>query len=188
MLSIFTIMQHGLPFRAGQNPPRSGLSHIQPHKLAFHSNRLNATLRFLTVFTYRTVSQYDYGSFGWMIGGSSPTKGWEFFSSPPRPDRLCGPTSLLFNVYQGLFPWGQSGRGVKLTTHLHLVPRSRIRRTIPPLPNTPSWRGARLKHRDNFSFTSYFTVIIRIFFVFSSFTVSYKQQVLYSDRFFIIYF
>jgi len=21
---------------------------------------------------------------------------------------------------------------------------------IPPLPNTPSWRGAQLKHRDNF--------------------------------------
>jgi hypothetical protein len=25
-------------------------------------------------------------------------------------------------------------RGVKLTTHLHLVPRSRMRGTIPPLP------------------------------------------------------
>jgi hypothetical protein len=24
---------------------------------------------------------------------------------------------------------------------------------IPPLPNTPSWRGAYLKHRDNFTFT-----------------------------------
>jgi hypothetical protein len=23
----------------------------------------------------------------------------------------------------------------------------------PPLPNTPSWRGAQLKHRDTFSFT-----------------------------------
>jgi hypothetical protein len=28
--------------------------------------------------------------------------------------------------YLGLFPWGQSGRGVKLSTHLHLVPRSRM--------------------------------------------------------------
>jgi hypothetical protein len=27
--------------------------------------------------------------------------------------------------YQGLFPWGQSGRGVKLTIYLHLVPRSK---------------------------------------------------------------
>jgi hypothetical protein len=24
---------------------------------------------------------------------------------------------------------------------------------IPPLPNTPSWRGAQLKHRDSFTFT-----------------------------------
>jgi hypothetical protein len=23
---------------------------------------------------------------------------------------------------------------------------------IPPLPNTPSWHGAQLKHRDNFTF------------------------------------
>jgi hypothetical protein len=24
---------------------------------------------------------------------------------------------------------------------------------IPSLPNTPSWHGAQLKHRDNFTFT-----------------------------------
>jgi hypothetical protein len=31
---------------------------------------------------------------------------------------------------------------------------------IPPLPNTPSWRGAQLKHRDifTFTFTFYYTV------------------------------
>jgi hypothetical protein len=31
----------------------------------------------------------------WMIGGgggSIPGRGWEFLSSPPRPDRLWGPT------------------------------------------------------------------------------------------------
>jgi len=27
-----------------------------------------------------------------------------------------------------------------------------MRGVIPPLPNTPSWRGAELKHRDNFTF------------------------------------
>jgi hypothetical protein len=26
-------------------------------------------------------------------------------ASPPRPERLWGPPSLLYNGYQGLFPW-----------------------------------------------------------------------------------
>jgi len=30
---------------------------------------------------------------GWMIEGSSPGRGWKFFSSPPRPDRLWSPLS-----------------------------------------------------------------------------------------------
>jgi len=33
---------------------------------------------------------------GWTIGDSSSGKGWEFFSSPPRQDRLWGPPSLLY--------------------------------------------------------------------------------------------
>jgi hypothetical protein len=34
---------------------------------------------------------------------------------------------------------------VKLTTHFHLVPISRMRGAIPPLPNTPPLHGAYLK-------------------------------------------
>jgi len=37
-------------------------------------------------------------------------------------------------VQQGLCSWGLSGRGVKLTTHLHLVPRSKMHGAIPPPP------------------------------------------------------
>jgi hypothetical protein len=39
-------------------------------------------------------------------------------------------------------PWGQSGWVENLTTLLHLVLRSK---------NAPSWHGAHLKHRDNFT-------------------------------------
>jgi hypothetical protein len=35
--------------------------------------------------------------------GSKSDRGWELFSSTPRPDRLWSPPSLLFSGYQGLF-------------------------------------------------------------------------------------
>jgi len=51
-------------------------------------------------------------------------------------DVFWGPPSLLSNGYRGLFSGGKAGRGVMLTTHPHLVPRSRKRGAIPPLtPN-----------------------------------------------------
>jgi hypothetical protein len=43
--------------------------------------------------------------------------------------------------------------GLKLATHLNLLPRSRMRGAMLPLPNTPSLHDCQLKHRDNFTFT-----------------------------------
>jgi hypothetical protein len=43
--------------------------------------------------------------------------------------------------------------GVKLTTHLHLVPRSRLHGAIPPLPQYVFIAWCLVKHRDNFTFT-----------------------------------
>jgi hypothetical protein len=54
-------------------------------------------------FFYRDTSVLGYGLDD---RGSIPGGGWEFFSSPPLPERLWGPPSLLSNVYQSLFPCG----------------------------------------------------------------------------------
>ena len=48
-----------------------------------------------------------------------------FFSSPKCQDLFWGPPILLLNGYWGSLP-GLKCWGVKLTTHLHLVPRLRI--------------------------------------------------------------
>jgi hypothetical protein len=46
--------------------------------------------------------------------------------SPPKIFLLHGPPSALSNGCRGLFPRGYNGRSVKLTTHLHLLPTSRM--------------------------------------------------------------
>jgi hypothetical protein len=78
--------------------------------------------------------------------------GSRIFSSPSHPDRFWGPPSLLSNGYWRLFPQGKSDRGVKLTTYLWLVPRSRKCGSLHPLP--PCLHGISVswvKHRDNFT-------------------------------------
>jgi hypothetical protein len=70
------------------------------------------------------------------VGVRVPVGSW-IFSSPRRPDRLWDhPASYPMG------PGGPSSRGVKLTTHLQLVPRSSKCGSIHPLPHTPSWRNA----------------------------------------------
>jgi hypothetical protein len=97
-----------------------------------------------------------------MIGvlGFDPGEGWEFFSSAPRPERLWDPPSLLSNGYQGLFPCGQSGRDVKLTTHLHLVPRSKNEWSYTSTPQYVFMEWCLVKHRDNFTFTFISSVLM----------------------------
>jgi hypothetical protein len=82
--------------------------------------------------------------------GSIPGRGKRFLSSPLCQKRLWGPPSLLSNGYQDLFTWEQSGRGMKLTTHLHLVPRSRMEELYlhSPIRLHVWWLN---KHKDNFT-------------------------------------
>jgi hypothetical protein len=58
---------------------------------------------------------------GWI-----PGRYQKIFFTLQRPDWLWGPLSLLSNGYRWFFPRGKSSRGMKLTTHLHLVPRSKM--------------------------------------------------------------
>ena len=66
---------------------------------------------------------------------NKPDRGKKFFASLKRSGRLWHPPpTRLFHRYREVFPGGKSGRGVKLTTHLHLLPRLRMSGVIYPLP------------------------------------------------------
>jgi hypothetical protein len=66
------------------------------------------------------------------------------------------PHSLISNGYQGLFVWGWSVQGVKLSTHLHLALRSKNAWNYTSTPSIPI-HGVVLslneKRRDSFTFT-----------------------------------
>jgi hypothetical protein len=75
------------------------------------------------------------------IRGSDSRRGmgifflWTTFRPAPEP------TQPPIQWVSGELTPGVKWPGVKLTTHLLLVPRSRMRGAIPPPPNTSSWRG-----------------------------------------------
>jgi hypothetical protein len=89
---------------------------------------------------------------GWMIGSSSPGRGWEFFFSPPR----LGATQPPIQWVSGALFLGVKRPGHE--TH-HSPPSSAEVRKCVDLYlhslNTPSWHGAQFKkkHMGNFTFT-----------------------------------
>jgi len=62
-----------------------------------------------------------------------------------------GPTQPPSKWVPRALSQGQSGRGIKLTTHFHLVPRLRMRGAIPPLLIMSSWWRCLVKHKENFT-------------------------------------
>jgi hypothetical protein len=78
------------------------------------------------------------------------------FTSPHRPDRLWGPSNLLFNGYWGLFP-----RRVELSEREadHSTPPSAEVKKIWIYTSTPShvfMAQCLVTHRDNFCFYLYY--------------------------------
>ena len=62
-----------------------------------------------------------------------------YSSFPKYWEQIWGPHNIIFNAYCGDVLQQQSGRSIKVTTHLNLVSRSGISATVPPLPHMPSW-------------------------------------------------
>jgi hypothetical protein len=101
-----------------------------------HFNRIPQT----RAVTAQSVQRW---ATGWTIGvlGFDSRWGLGIFLFTIASRTALGPTQPIKWV-PGALSLGVKRRGVKLNTHLHLVPRSRMRGAIPPLPNKPSWRGA----------------------------------------------
>ena len=60
-----------------------------------------------------------------------------------------GPWSIKLNGYQSSLLRGWRGWVLKLNTHLHLLPRLRIKETLPPYPYIPSWWAERQSFLQN---------------------------------------
>jgi len=90
-----------------------------------------------------------YGLNNWDLTLGRVNMGFFLFTTVSRP--VLGPTQPPVQWIPGALSLGVKRPG-READHLHLVPRSRMRGAIPPLPNTPSCHG-ELEQRDNFTFT-----------------------------------
>lgn len=84
-------------------------------------------------FIIHVLRRYSDYATSWINRRSNPAKGKKFFTSLP-PWRLSGPPSLLFSRHCGSFP-AEIGCGMKLTTHLQLAARLKMRKAI----HSPIW-------------------------------------------------
>ena len=118
-------------------PCETSYSSAPPLKFA-PCNTVERNQRFggICRFGFRVLSLKD----------NEPHRDKRFFFSAKHSGGLWHPPKLLSHRYRGgAHSVGKSGRGVKLTTLFHLVPRLRMSTVTPPLP-------IRLHdvHRDNY--------------------------------------
>jgi hypothetical protein len=109
-------------------------------------NKKTAAIHLCNIFHRYWDSSVIYRwATGWMIGGSRPGRGWEFFSSTP-----CRSTQSPIQWVSGALSLGLKLPGREID---HSPPSSaEVKENVELYlhsPNTSSWRGAQWKHRDN---------------------------------------
>jgi hypothetical protein len=85
-------------------------------------------------------------------GGSFPEGGWKFFSSPPRPERLWGPLSLLSSGYWGGLSSGVKRPGGKADHSPPSSPEVKNEWSCTPNPQYVFMEWYLVKHRNKFTF------------------------------------
>jgi hypothetical protein len=111
-----------------------------------------------------------------MIGGSSPGKSWEFFSSPPQPERLWHPTRPPIQGVPGALSLGVKRSWYE--AHHSPPPSAQIKEWVELYlhsPNTSSWRGAQLKAQGQLYLYLFILVIKERLLILGS-NLSYENQ------------
>jgi hypothetical protein len=92
---------------------------------------------------------------GWTIGvlGFDSQWGLGIFLFTTMSRTALGSTQPPIQWVPWALPLGVSGQGMKLTTQLHLVPRSSMHTAIPPLHQYVFMAWCLVKHKENFTFT-----------------------------------
>jgi hypothetical protein len=116
---------------------------------------------------------------GWTIGvvGFDSRRWLGIFLFTTASKTALGTPSLLSNRYHGILSLGANRPGREADHSPLSIAEVKVSGAIPPLPNTPSWRRAQLKHRDNFTFTLCFQFRTNDVYLQDSFlTTSFRKQ------------
>jgi hypothetical protein len=111
----------------------------------FHRNVCNYLQVYTSLQPKRTTSPYSTAREHNIFGRSrfDPRLGQRIFSLASVSRPALGPTQPPVQWVPGILSSGvKSGRGVTLTTHPHLVPRSWMSRSYTSSPQAPPWRVA----------------------------------------------
>jgi hypothetical protein len=117
---------------------------------SFNFNPSWFSLTSLIAVITQSVYRLGYGLDDW---GPDPGRGWEFFSSPPCPDRLWDPTQTPIHWIRGAVSLGikQPGRKSDHSPPSSVKVKNAWSYTATPQYVFMAW--CLVKNRDNFKFT-----------------------------------